>query len=416
VYTRLYDYLSRNNLLIDQQFGFRENRCTMRAVNNLITPVYHELDKGNLVFALFLDFKKAFDCVNHSILLDKLCHYGLRGVPFRWFKSYLSGRTQYTVVNGHRSRACNVDCGVPQGSTLGPLLFLIFINDLVNSAPIFTFNLFADDSAVTYSFPRQSIHDIHLYINRELSGIHRWLCLNRIKLNVDKTKYLVFSYMGYHELNSICIDRSEIECVKYIKYLGLYLDNNLRFNEHISRVSTKVARSVGVLSKIRDLVPRSVLRMLYLTLVYPYFNYCINIWGGSAQIYINKLIILQKRAVRIVAGASFLCHADPLFKELNLLKLDDLFRLNVALYMYKSLNTIGYDSELSTYVYNNTGYHDYSTRNSLAVTLPLYKCEKTKCCIIYNVCKIWNGLPVIIQNSESVGRFKRSFILWLRTE
>jgi len=413
MYRRLYSYLCSNNILSERQFGFRRGKCTMQAIVNFLKPVYHELDDGNLVFALFLDFKKAFDCVPHHILLGKMHFHGIRGIPLELFTSYLSGRKQFTVVNGCTSSLAGINCGVPQGSTLGPLLFLVFINDLLNSTPFFNFNLFADDSVVSCSFPRQRINDFHTTINEKLAEIYQWLCANRIKLNVSKTKYVIFSYRGEFQLNSIHINQSEIENVKCIRYLGLCIDNNLRFDEHINTISTKVARSVGILGRIRELIPMSVAKMIYFALVYPYFDYCITIWGNTAGCYLNKLILLQKRAIRILAGVPYLHHTDELFNDFKILKICDLYRYNVGLYMYRTLNLGNYDAELSAYVSENSDRLVYTTRNNLSIRLPRYKCESSKSSVFYTSSKLWNELPLAVKSSESVNIFKRRFKLQL---
>ena len=266
---------------------------------------------------------------------------------------------------------------------------------------------------VTCSFPRQNVHSIHVTINEELCKLSHWLCSNKIKINVEKTKYLIFSYRGGFNLNSISINHSNIECVKYVKYLGVHLDSNLRFDEHINRVSTKIAKTVGVLYKTSEIVPKYVLRMLYFALVYPYFNYCIPIWGNAAGVHLNKLVLLQKRAVRIVAKAPFLHHTDELFRELKILKLRDIFNFNIRIYMYKSLNVENYDDYLHTYVANNTTNHAYLVRNNLDIRVPRYRCELSKSCIDYTACRLWNEIPVNVrESSDSLGVFKNKLLLW----
>ena len=232
-YSQLVDFFNSESILSNSQFGFRANRGTSQAISVFLSDLYSTLDEGNYFFAMFLDFKKAFDCVNHEILLSKLEFYGVRGVPLQWIRSYLAQRKQYTVVNGRSSKLCNLSYGVPQGSILGPLLFLIYINDFPISSSYFKFNLFADDSTISSSFPRSRIHEIHLEINKNLVQISNWLENNRIMINVEKTKFIVFSYRGTISIQSVYINNRLIENVNCIKYLGCYIDNNVSFSEHI---------------------------------------------------------------------------------------------------------------------------------------------------------------------------------------
>ena len=232
--------------------------------------------------------------------------------------------------------------------------------------------------------------------------------MSKVKLNVYKTKYLVFSYKGIIDLSSVIIDQSEIEHVKHVKYLGLYIDYNLRFDEHINRVSSKIARSLGVMNRIEELVPVSISKILYFSLIYPYFNYCIEIWGSTSQYHINKLVLLQKRAVRIVKDVHFLHHTDELFNEMKLLRLNDIYKFNIGLYMYKSLRYVDYDDDLCNYVNGNMNRHSYSIRNTDAIVLPRYRCESSKCEITCVASEFWNHLPIELKNSESVKNFKKA--------
>jgi hypothetical protein len=179
---------------------------------------YNHLDKGELVFSMFLDFRKAFDSVHHSILLSKLNHYGIRGVAHDWFKSYLSNRYQYVAVNGAESTKSIVTTGVPQGSVLGSLLFLIFINDFPDCSKYFRFTLFADDSTISCSFPKNKIPQISNQINSELEHVNNWLSVNKIMLNTDKTKYMIFSYREEYTLPPIQIGNSIIDSTTCSKF------------------------------------------------------------------------------------------------------------------------------------------------------------------------------------------------------
>ena len=168
--------------------------------------VYNNLDQGNAVISIFMDFSKAFDCLDHELLLKKLHHYGIRGITYQWFKSYLSNRIQFVSANGTDSSALPVTHGVPQGSILGPLLFLIFINDFPNSNPFFKFNLFADDSTLTCKFVNSDESFMKSKLEVELEPVYSWLKMNKIKINLDKSKFMAFSYGKKYSLNNLKLE------------------------------------------------------------------------------------------------------------------------------------------------------------------------------------------------------------------
>ena len=190
MYSRLFSFFEKYEILINEQFGFRKNHSTAHGVLNLTNYVTNELDKGNFCLGLFMDLSKAFDTIDHHILLDKLCYYGVRGVALDWFRSYLSGRKQYVVVDGVNSELRDLVCGVPQGSVLGPLLFLIYVNDIINSSELFRFSLFADDTATVLS--HKNVHTLISLANQELTKIVSWFQNNKLHLNYEKTKFILF--------------------------------------------------------------------------------------------------------------------------------------------------------------------------------------------------------------------------------
>ena len=196
MYKRLYRYLCNLSILSERQFGFREGRGTINAVVDLYRYLYRQLDADNYVLSIFVDFQKAFDCVSHDILLSKLWHYGVRGSCHSWFKSYLSNREQFVSYFGATSFSRSIRCGVPQGSILGPLLFIVFINDVTSCTDKFKFSLYADDCTLSYAFKKDDIGIVADEVNAALGDVFCWLNANRLAINVSKTRYLIFSYRG----------------------------------------------------------------------------------------------------------------------------------------------------------------------------------------------------------------------------
>ena len=241
MYSRLLNYLDHYKILFSYQFGFRKSHSTYMAFMVLIDKLTRALDEGKFVVGILLDFSKAFDTVDHDILLTKLSHYGIRGVPLLWFQSYLSNRQQFVTYNGVSSSVKTVKCGVPQGSILGPLLFLIYINDLVNVCSHCLPILFADDTNLFVSGVDMS--HISEIVSKELAELSQWLKVNKLSLNLKKTQYMIFSRRkSKDETINIKIDDQSISETKSSKFLGVYIDNSLNWKTHISYIAGKISR------------------------------------------------------------------------------------------------------------------------------------------------------------------------------
>ena len=190
MYERLYKFFEKYEILYSMQFGFRTNHSTEHALVSMTEKIKSTLDSNSFGCGILVDLEKAFDTVNHSILLKKMEHYGVRGVVHQWFASYLSNREQFVSVNGHNSSLKKVSCGVPQGSVLGPLLFLIYINELPNATKSLSFFLFADDTNIY--FESDDIEKLTKKINKELVKVKKWLNCTKPSLNVNKTNFVMF--------------------------------------------------------------------------------------------------------------------------------------------------------------------------------------------------------------------------------
>ena len=190
MHNRLYTFLELHNILFRNQFGFRKNNSTVHTLVQITEMIKASIDSGKYGCGIFIDLRKAFDTVNHEILLTKLEHYGIRGNLLNWFMSYLTNCKQYVSINGESSVPLDINCGVPQGSVLGPLLFLLYINDLPNTSNVLNFYLFTDDTNIYYE--SNSLQEFEKTINKELNKLFLWLNINRLSLNIDKTNFLIF--------------------------------------------------------------------------------------------------------------------------------------------------------------------------------------------------------------------------------
>ena len=331
--------------------------------------------------------------------------YGVRGIASSWFRSYLSDRQQYVSLNGASSELCSIDRGVPQGSILGPLLFLIFINDFPNCSDFFKFTLFADDSTLTCKFNNASNDNISDILTTELININNWINSNKIKLNSDKSNFIMFSYRKNIEINQIQFGNSYIRKTDSTKFLGIVIDKNLTFKEHINNISSKVSKSIGILYKLNHSLPSDILKILYNSLILPYLSYGIESWYGAPRYMTNKIFILQKKAIRAVHGLPYSSHTNNHFKTDKILKLQDLYKLNLCSQLFFYLTSSQNNTVASRFqLHSDIHYHNTRHRNNLV--LPHYHRSKSQLSFSFQSIKEWNNIPDEIKQSETGRLFK----------
>ena len=386
--SRLIQYFTKNKSIYSFQFGFRENCSTENAVLQIYDQLCKNCDINQISCSVLLDLRKAFDTVNHAILIDKSRCYGVRGVALQLLISFFTNRKQYTTVRGCKSTYSFVNCGVPQGSILGPILFLIYINDLYLATTL-RLNLFADDAYISGS--NSCPVALQNLMNSELEKVFQWLNTNKLSLNAKKTSYMIFSKNKKSENFQIKIGNDILSRVHQAKYLGVIIDDRLNWKPHVAMVRSKMAKGCWAISRLRKFVSSNVLIKVYYGLVYSHIIYCISCWGWIAKCNLNSLTVLQKRAIRIISRVPRLTHTSPLFHKLGLLKIADIYTLQISkiMYKYNSNDWLG-SYEMATVKETHSHFTRFSISNYYS---PLVKSRMSKGTLSIVGPKIWSTLP-----------------------
>lgn len=406
VFNRLQNYLDKNNILHHNQFGFRPNLSTSLALLQLTDEISKASDDGKITIGIFVDLAKAFDTVDHKILLKKLNHYGIRGTALNWFESYLLNRVQYVMVNRAKSRSANVICGVPQGSILGPILFLLYINDLNIVSNIVRMIMFADDTNLFLT--GKSVKEIEESLNRELGLLAEWFQANLLSVNVSKTGYIIFSNKINDGIKiNLHMNNLEITRQYETKFLGLILNYNLKWNKHVEIIVNKISKNIGIISKVRHLLPLGLTRTLYLTLVEPYISYCNLVWSRPEKtVLLETIHKIQKKYCRLITFSDYRAHSKPLFIQLKLLTVYQMCKVQLCLYVYKSIKGL-FPPGIAIQFQQNASIHNYNTRQKLHLHIEGCRTTSRLNTIRFLAPRVWDSLPEGIKHISHVASFRR---------
>ena len=394
MFNKIHNHFSMHNLFYSGQYGFRANHSTQFAALELIDRITQDLDQGNMPITIFMDLSKAFDTLNHDILIYKLKSYGLSEAALKLMQSYLTNRKQYVEINNTQSTKNDITVGVPQGSILGPLLFIIYINDIIHSSTVFRFIIFADDTTLYTTLNTQE--DINDILNDELVKINNWLKVNKLSLNVAKTKAMLFHMPQKRILNlRLKIAGSNIAFIDNFYFLGITINKHLNWTKHMDILSAKIAKTVGILNTLKHVLPINILKMIYNSLILCHLDYGILLWGAQHNAN-DKLHKLQKKAIRIITSSNFLAHSEPIFKQLHLLKSYDIYKCQLLKFLFKLVN-----KQLPTYFNQlpfpfNNQLHHHETRGCKRAFVPRVNHEFSKRNIRYIAAVTYNSTSVSV--------------------
>lgn len=409
-YNKMLQFINSHNTISRNQFGFRKGHsCEMPLI--LATDQIREaLDQHDDVLGIFLDMRKAFDTVDAKILLRKMEHYGFRGICLKWIESYLTHRMQIVKHHITRSTPRLVQCGVPQGSILGPLLFLLFINDLCDLDSAFSPFVFADDT--TLFLRGNNLDEMAQTANTELERISTWLKTNKLSINLKKTHYMHFT-LHTSKRNTpmnIKIDGHPIHSCEFTKFLGLTIDNRMNWSHHINSIANKISRNIGVLKKVKGLLPRKSLIQIYNSLILPYLNYCHVIWAKAPRVHFERLVVLQKKAMRLICNVAPYSSTQDLFQQCGVMQLNDLYTYVSGILMFKYCNNLLPATFSSRFVL--VPHILSNTRNAQKALFQFPKCRTTTMInsVRAQLCKLHNEFlsPLDIHVSSSLYTCKKA--------
>ena len=399
-------FLNKHNVLYKYQYGFREKHSTDHALIEIVDGIKFAIDDSKLAGGIFVDLKKAFDTVNHKILLEKLEQFGIRGIPNKLLKSYLTNRYQYVQIKDSKSNLRPINCGVPQGSVLGPLLFILYINDLANCCAVGKIRIFADDTAVYFAC--SNITEFIQIASTVMKQLDKWFASNLLTLNTDKSYFCIFRTVQNRRLilpEAIEFNNKSIKRAKSIKYLGITLDEFLDWNEHIKNVKKSLNSLFSVFYNIKRYLTIEHIRVIYYAMIYSRIKYGICAYGFTNKDKLDKVQVLQNKLLKVILEKSWRHPTDELHTEVNVLKVRDIFYLEISSFVNKYLR--GALPEVFT-DYFQFFSHTYGTRgNRSSLIYPLNRTELGKKTVRYKGCEVWNNLSHEQKNIKNPKAFRK---------
>ena len=406
MHKRVYDFLNKFEMLYEYQFGFRKGFSTNYALTEILENLRLDLEAGNFVIGTYLDLSKAFDTVNHDILLYKLNYYGVRGHVQKWFASYLKNRTQITYCNKTYSHEENIKIGVPQGSVLGPLLFIIYMNDIHNCVKNARIRLFADDTNMFIS--HKNLKTAKNYTETALQNLKQWLVHNHLSLNIDKTCFNIFGgrknseYIQEIKVGPCCIKR--VTCTRY---LGVYIDEGLTWREHIKQVCNKLVKLCSAFHLLSRYIDIDMAKQIYFAYVYPHINYCIEAYGSACSSVLKRVQIMQNKLLKILCCKNYRYSSTQLHKDLHLLSVKEIYEYSVLCFVYKQRNDLLPNIFQDFFQLNCERNPARQTRQSNNIHVIKFKSNIVKNSMKVVGANYWNNITNELRKARTLNIFKK---------
>jgi hypothetical protein len=403
------EYLYSNDIISEHQSGFRKYHSCETAIQSVIDDWKLIISEGKMVGVIFLDLKRAFETVDRIRLLEKLDQYGMRGMVLEWFRTYLSNRTQQVKFNNQWSECIKTEYGVPQGSVLGPLLFTIYINDIVEYCPEeCSIKMFADDTLVYVS--GEGSEELERKMNRVFNIVKEWMSVNKLRMNASKTKYMIVRSVRKELRGNImlkCNDGIELERVEKMKYLGVIIDDKLQFKDHCDYMLKKIGKKTSFLNRIGNFVSAYTRCIIYKSIIAPHFEYCATLLLGMGETQLNKLQIAQNRAMRVILQCNRFTKVEHMLQALQFMSIRQRLCYNVGVFIFKIVNNMA-SVALSNKIEIIGRECDRQTRQAGNIVITFRRTRSAQKSLFYEGIKMYNSLPTEIKQCEGIILFKRA--------
>lgn len=408
VHNRLIKFLEKHKILCEGQYGFRKNRCTTDAILDLTGNIIDGFNKKMLTIALFLDMSKAFDSIKHETLLKKMELYGIRGTALSWIRNYLCNRNIKVMFNESLSEKYTVNFGTPQGSVLGPLLYIILTNDMPNILKFSRAVMFADDTTIYTT--GSNVRFLYRKLNEDLQRITQWFKDNSLSLNVEKTTYIIFSNANNNpNINkNIYIDNKVIHKVAQTKFLGVYIDEHLKWDSHVQNLSLKLASGIYSLNMARRMLSADAKRLIYFSHVFSHLTYAMSAWGPMmSKSNLRKLQVNQNKAVRSIFNLTKRTRLAPYYKKAELLDIKSLIELSLVKISYRYTTNVLPKRIVNLFEHTN---HTHNTRNRTMLHAVPHTSQVYNKCYLGRAPHVWLYLPRDLKDIGNKKRFNNCFV------
>lgn len=401
-------YLESNNIITEHQSGFRKNYSCETAIQTVIDEWKLIISERQMVGVIFMDLKRAFETIDRDRLLVKLFQYGISGKVLEWFRSYLKDRRQQVKVNDDWSAMLATEYGVPQGSVLGPLLFIIYINDIIKvCAEVCSIKMFADDTLIYVT--GESSTELERKLNIAFNGVEEWMNDNKLKMNAVKTKYMIVRSIRKElrgDTTVKCLDGNEIERVEVMKYLGVIIDDRLRFSDHCNYMLKKIGKKISFLNRIGNDISAYTRCIIYKTIIAPHFEYCATLLINMGDTQLSKLQKAQNRAMRVILQCDRRTKIECMLQALQFMTVRQRLYYNMCIFIFKVLNNM-LPEQLSNRLRIVGEERERQTRQAGDIAIEFRRTRSAQKSLFYEGLLMYNALPAEIKHCDRFEQFRR---------